>query len=186
MEIHTAHQSQLTNPLPTPPLCFLLGWLYRPDTSTAVECCVCLVAKSCSTLCYPKDCRLGHRQAPLSLGFSRQEYWSGLSFPAPECLLDPGIRRAAPNVFPYISGRFFTTELPGKLCMNKLYLLSLNKQDKLQSAPQIWPTDNSKIIWMHMVLCLSVALTKETILSLVCLTQRGKERIQLWKKPIFS
>ena len=31
------------------------------------------------------------RQAPLSMGFSRQEYWSGLPFPPPEDLPDPGI-----------------------------------------------------------------------------------------------
>ena len=30
-------------------------------------------------------------QAPLSMGFSRQEYWSGLPFPSPGDLLDPGI-----------------------------------------------------------------------------------------------
>ena len=33
-------------------------------------------------------------QAPLSRGFSRQEYWSGLPFPSPEAL--PGIERASP------------------------------------------------------------------------------------------
>ena len=38
---------------------------------------VCLVAKSCLTLCDPMDCS---RQVPLSMGFSRQEYWSGLPF----------------------------------------------------------------------------------------------------------
>ena len=32
------------------------------------------------------------RQAPLSMGFSRQEYWSGLPFPPPGYLSDPGIR----------------------------------------------------------------------------------------------
>ena len=31
------------------------------------------------------------RQAPLSMGFSRQEYWSGLPFPSPRVLPDPGI-----------------------------------------------------------------------------------------------
>ena len=31
------------------------------------------------------------RQAPLSMGFSRQEYWSGLPFPSPGDLPDPGI-----------------------------------------------------------------------------------------------
>ena len=30
-------------------------------------------------------------QAPLPMGFSRQEYWSGLPFPSPEDLLDPGL-----------------------------------------------------------------------------------------------
>ena len=36
--------------------------------------------QSCPTLCDPID---GSHQAPLSLGFSRQEYWSGLPFPSP-------------------------------------------------------------------------------------------------------
>ena len=47
-----------------------------------------LVAQSCLSLCDPLDCSL---QAPLSLGFSRQEYWSGLPFPSPGDLPDPGI-----------------------------------------------------------------------------------------------
>ena len=33
--------------------------------------------------------------APLSMGFSRQEYWSGLPFPSPGDLLDPGIKPAS-------------------------------------------------------------------------------------------
>ena len=35
-------------------------------------------------------------QAPLSMGFSRQEYWSGLPFPSPGDLPDPGIELASP------------------------------------------------------------------------------------------
>ena len=35
-------------------------------------------------------------QAPLSVGFSRQEYWSGLPFPSPEDLSDPGIKAGSP------------------------------------------------------------------------------------------
>ena len=38
------------------------------------------VAQSCPTLCDPMD---GSHQAPPSLGFSRQEHWSGLPFPSP-------------------------------------------------------------------------------------------------------
>ena len=36
------------------------------------------------------------RQAPLSLGFSRQEYWSGLPFSSPGDLPDPGIKSGSP------------------------------------------------------------------------------------------
>ena len=49
-------------------------------------------------------------QAPLSMGFSRQEYWSGLPFPSPKDLPDPGIK---PTPF-VLAGGFFTTEPPGK------------------------------------------------------------------------
>ena len=44
-----------------------------------------LVAQSCSTLCDLMNCSC---QAPLSLEFSRQEYWSGLPFPSPGDLPD--------------------------------------------------------------------------------------------------
>ena len=49
-------------------------------------------------------------QAPLSMGFSRQEYQSGLPFPSPGDLPDPGIKPASPA----LAGRFFTTEPAGK------------------------------------------------------------------------
>ena len=45
-------------------------------------------------------------QAPLSMGFSRQEYWSGLPFPPPGDLPNPGIKPASLNVFCI---RFFTS-----------------------------------------------------------------------------
>ena len=48
-------------------------------------------------------------QAPLSMGFSRQEYWSGLSFPSPVDLADPGIEPMSPA----FADKFFTTEWPG-------------------------------------------------------------------------
>ena len=50
------------------------------------------------------------RQAPLSLGFSRQECWSGLPCPPPGDLPDPGIQ----SVSPTFAARFFTAEPPGK------------------------------------------------------------------------
>ena len=52
-------------------------------------------------------------QAPLSIGFSRQEYWTGLSLPPSGDLPDPGIEPSSP-VSPVFAGRFFTTAPPGK------------------------------------------------------------------------
>ena len=48
------------------------------------------------------------RQAPLSMEFSRQEYWSGLPFSSPEDLPDPGIKPASLRS-PALAGGFFTT-----------------------------------------------------------------------------
>ena len=52
-------------------------------------------------------------QAPLSVGSSRQEYWSGLPFPSAGDLPDPGIKPRSPGS-PTLAGGFFTTEPPGK------------------------------------------------------------------------
>ena len=49
-------------------------------------------------------------QAPLSMGFSRQEYQNGLPFPSPGVLPDPGIE----PVSPALAGRFFISELSEK------------------------------------------------------------------------
>ena len=46
-------------------------------------------AQSCPILCDPMDC--SPHQGPLSMEFSRQEYWSGLPFPPPGGLPNPGI-----------------------------------------------------------------------------------------------
>ena len=46
------------------------------------------------------------RQAPLSMDFSRREYWSGLPFPSPGNLPDTGIEPVSP-VTPILAGRFF-------------------------------------------------------------------------------
>ena len=48
------------------------------------------------------------RQAPLSLGFSRQEYWSGFPCLSPGDLADPGIERASLKS-PSLAGGFFIT-----------------------------------------------------------------------------
>ena len=68
-------------------------------------------------LCDPIDC--SHPQAPLSMGSLRQEYWSGLPFPSPGDLPDPGIEWE----YLALAGRFFTTVTPGKptpICQNRM------------------------------------------------------------------
>ena len=52
-------------------------------------------------------------QAPLPMGFPRQEYWSGLSFPPPEALSTPEIKPMS-SASPALPGGYFTTEPPGK------------------------------------------------------------------------
>ena len=52
----------------------------------------------------------GALQVPLSMGFSGQEYWSGLPFPTPGDLPYPGIEPASPP----LTGGLFTTAPPGK------------------------------------------------------------------------
>ena len=68
-------------------------------------------------------------QALLSIGFPRQEYWSGLPFPSLGDVPDPGIKLASPG----LAGRFFTTEPPGKsifVCA----LLGFHQEDSVLSV----------------------------------------------------
>ena len=54
-------------------------------------------------------------QAPLSMGFFRQEYWSGLPFPPPGDLPNPGIE----PISAVLADEFFTTALHGKPQLSK-------------------------------------------------------------------
>ena len=72
-----------------------------------VELLCCLVAKLCLTLATPWT--VAH-QAPLSMGFPRQEYWSGLPFPPPGGSSWPRDWTCVS----YVAGGFFTAEPPGK------------------------------------------------------------------------
>ena len=64
------------------------------------------------------------RQAPMSMGFPRQEYWSGLPFPSPGDLPDPGFKPASPA----LASRFFTTERPGKPPKNTYIIILFLKK----------------------------------------------------------
>ena len=64
---------------------------------------------------------MDRNQASLSMGFPRQEYWSGLPFPSPGDLPRPGIE----SVSAALAGGFFTTEPPGmpKRCMVEMQIV---------------------------------------------------------------
>ena len=67
----------------------------------------CLVTKLCPTLETPKTVAC---QAPLSMGFSRQGYWSGLPCPPPGDLPNPGIEPRCPS----LQADSLPSEPPGK------------------------------------------------------------------------
>ena len=74
--------------------------------------CVCVKVKVKSLSCvrlFATSWTVAH-QAPPSMGFFRQEYWSGLPFPSPEDLPDPGIKPRSPA----LQADALTSEPPGK------------------------------------------------------------------------
>ena len=79
----------------------------KESTSLFRICCYCSIAQSRPALC---NFMKVARQAPLSMGFPRQEYWNRLPFPSSGDLPDSGIGSASPA----LAGGFFTTEPPGK------------------------------------------------------------------------
>ena len=60
------------------------------------------------------------------MGFSRQEYWSGLPFPTPGDLSDPGIKPTSPA----LAGGFFSTEPHGKFTWKPKLRVKKNRADK--------------------------------------------------------
>ena len=90
-----------------------------------------MYALSWLTLCNPMT--IAH-QAPLSVGFPKQEYWSGQLFPTPRDLPDLGFELESPT----LTGGFFATVPPGIITCIKKYIpkrkklnnwkLQLNKQ----------------------------------------------------------
>ena len=92
------------------------------------------VSQSCPTLCDPRT--VAH-QAPPSMGFSRQEYWSGLPFPSPGDLPDAGIEPGSPT----LQAGALTSAPPGKPKAHCYYLQ--------KSAPTLGtysPTNYQKVM----------------------------------------
>ena len=75
---------------------------------TSVCVCVCVCVQSLSHVKLFANPWTIARQAPLSMGFSGQEYWSGLPFPSPGDFPNPGIKPTSPT----LTGRFFNPPHP--------------------------------------------------------------------------
>ena len=88
--------------------CMHKPFVPKPVWRNTLPVCCCIVAKSCLDS-FATSWIVAH-QTPLSMGFPRQEYWSGLPFPSPGDLLDPGIEPTSPA----LAGGFYTTESPRK------------------------------------------------------------------------
>ena len=74
-----------------------------------MEYCVCVLSHFSCVLLFTTLWTVA-RQASLSMGFFRQEYWSGLPFPTPGDLPDPRIKPTSPA----LAGGFFSIKPPGK------------------------------------------------------------------------
>ena len=72
-----------------------LGILGKVILYTCVRVCVCVKSLS-SVRLFETPWTVAY-QAPLSMGFSRQEYWSGLPFPSPGDRPNPGIKPGSPT-----------------------------------------------------------------------------------------
>ena len=84
-------------------------------------------------------------QAPLSMGFSRQEYWSELPCPPPGDLPNPGVE----PVSAVLAGRFFITKLLGKPSMvhyEAITVLDLHASDEIASKIHLCKAKMNRII----------------------------------------
>ena len=90
------------------------GTISPLDNRVCVCVCVCVcVSRFSRVQLFVTVWTVAH-QAPMSLGFSRPEYWSGLLCPPPGDLPDPGIKPTS-FVSPELAGGFFTTSTTWKV-----------------------------------------------------------------------
>ena len=109
----------------------LYSWVFVPGLPSS---CVC--AQSLQSCMILWDLWTVAWQAPLSMGFSRQEYWSELPCPPPRDLPDSGIEPMS-LMSPALVGRFFTTSITWKGPIQATYKLKHNQVD----SPQWHNTD---------------------------------------------
>ena len=102
-------------------LCWIPGW------GTKEPCAVIVAVQSLNHVQLFATPWTVARRAPLSMGFSRQEYWSGLPCPSPRDLPDPGVKSASPTL--HVDS--LPTELPWKSTFIKLNWQIFKKKKSL-------------------------------------------------------
>ena len=118
-----------------------------------------LVTQSCPLCVIPQA--VAH-QAPLSMEFSRQEYWNGLPFSSPGDLPHPGIEPKSPT----FAGRFFTIWAMREALMRIIYLKSglfwkivqpgfWNKEDTEGRVKAAFRSCTKNVIWLRLEACCS-------------------------------
>ena len=100
--------------------CFLMEflsvrcWIPLPDTL-----CICVPSR---VRLFATPWTVAH-QAPLSVGFSMQEYWSELPFPSLVIILTQGSNPHSSHVSPALAGRFFTTSVSWETNFDPLHII---------------------------------------------------------------
>ena len=133
----------------------------------------CLAMKLYLTLLRPRGLQL--HQAPLSMGFPRQEYWRGFPFPSPEDLPNPGIKPA----YPALAGGIFTTKPPGKPLSGMYFVLNQNLMKISIPLTRVWfwffpPSSFPVFLCLIPLAFLSV---------LIALFSKTHSRILAWRIP---
>ena len=113
--------------------------------------CVCMRAQLLSHIqLFVTPCTVACR-APLSMGFSKREYWGGLPFPTPGDLPDPGME----PVSPALAGEFFPSEAPGKpawlTCLLSPSLLLRSSYNTTFGAQTATKVSSSSLCIKHIV-----------------------------------
>ena len=111
-------------------------------------------------------------QAPLSMGFSRQEYWSGLPFPSPGNLSNPGIELMSSCI---VGRRFYCLRHQGSQYICTYWLLAIGKNEILPLLT----------IWMKLQgIMLNEMSDRETQIHKLYLYVESKKQINIKQKVI--
>ena len=120
---------------------------------------ICVCVLSCfSHIRLFATLRTGACQAPLSMGFSRQEYWIGLSCPTPGDLPDPGIEPMS-LTSPTLVGRFFTTSAAWEI--PSLFIFGCAGSSLLCGLSLAMVSGDHSLVVVHSVLFVVASLVSE-------------------------